>query len=139
MLNHIVIMGRMVRDPELRRTNSGVAVTSFTLAVERDFGKNEAGEKDTDFIDCVAWRNTGEFVAKYFTKGRMAVAEGRLQVRPWQDKDGNKRRTFEIVTNSVYFADSKRDGAGGAEPVGGSYPPPGDYEQITDDDGPLPF
>ena len=113
MLNHITIMGRLTRDPELRRTGSGIAVTSFSLAVDRDFGKNENGEKETDFIDCVAWRQTGEFVSKYFTKGRMAVVSGRLQIRSWTDKDGNKRRTAEVVADNVYFGDSRRDGASG--------------------------
>ena len=92
MLNHITIMGRLTRDPELRRTGSGVAVASFTVAVDRDFPSKEGGEKETDFIDCVAWRNTGEFVGKYFTKGRMAVVSGKLQIRGWTDKDGNKRK-----------------------------------------------
>ena len=108
MLNHIVIMGRLTRDPELRRTGSGIAVTSFTVAVDRDFGPKDGGEKETDFIDCVAWRNTGEFVSKYFTKGSMAVVSGRLQIRGWTDKDGNKRRSAEIVADNVYFGDSKR-------------------------------
>ena len=120
MLNHIVIMGRLTRDPELRRTGSGVAVASFTLAVDRDFGKNENGERETDFIDCVAWRQTGEFVSKYFTKGRMAVVSGRLQIRSWNDKDGNKRRTAEVVADNVYFGDSKRD-EGGSSYAGNSY------------------
>jgi single-strand DNA-binding protein len=106
MLNHIVIMGRLTRDPELRRTGNGTAVTSFTLAVDRDFGKEE---KETDFIECVAWRQTGEFVSKYFSKGRMAVVSGRLQIRNWNDKDGNKRYTAEIVADNVYFGDSKKD------------------------------
>ena len=121
MLNHIVIMGRLTRDPELRRTCSGVAVASFTLAVDRDFGKNENGERETDFIDCVAWRQTGEFVSKYFTKGRMAVVSGRLQIRSWNDKDGNKRRTAEVVADNVYFGDSKRDNEGGNAYGGNSY------------------
>lgn len=107
MLNHITIMGRMVRDPEMRRTGSGIACVSFTIAVDRDFGKNDNGEKETDFIDCVAWRSTADFVGKYFTKGRMAVVSGRLQIRSWTDKDGNKRRTAEIVADNVYFGDSK--------------------------------
>ena len=115
MLNHITIMGRLTRDPELRRTGSGVAVASFTVAVDRDFGGRDGGEKETDFIDCVAWRQTGEFVSKYFTKGRMIVVSGRLQIRSWTDKDGNKRRTAEVVADNCYFGDSKRDGeAGGA-------------------------
>ena len=108
MLNHITIMGRLTRDPELRRTASGVAVASFTVAVDRDFGKNENGEKETDFIDCVAWRQTGEFVSKYFTKGSMIVVSGRLQIRNWNDKDGNKRRSAEVVADNVYFGESKR-------------------------------
>lgn len=108
MLNHIVIMGRLTRDPELRRTGSGIAVTSFSLAVDRDFGSKDGGERETDFIDCVAWRSTGEFVSKYFTKGSMAVVSGRLQIRSWTDKDGNKRRTAEVVADNVYFGDSKR-------------------------------
>ena len=114
MLNHITIMGRLTRDPELRRTGSGIAVASFTLAVDRDFSPKDGGERETDFIDCVAWRQTGEFVSKYFTKGRMAVVSGRLQIRSWNDKDGNKRRTAEVVADNVYFGDSKRDEQGGS-------------------------
>ena len=114
MLNHITIMGRLVRDPELRRTGSGIAVASFTVAVDRDFGGRDGGEKETDFIDCVAWRQTGEFVSKYFTKGRMIVVSGRLQIRSWTDKDGNKRRTAEVVADNCYFGDSKRDEGGSA-------------------------
>ena len=114
MLNHITIMGRLTRDPELRRTGSGVAVASFTVAVDRDFGGRDGGEKETDFIDCVAWRQTGEFVSKYFTKGRMIVVSGRLQIRSWTDKDGNKRRTAEVVADNCYFGDSKRDSDGGS-------------------------
>ena len=109
MLNHIVIMGRLTRDPELRRTGSGIAVTSFTLAVDRDYNSKESGERETDFIDCVAWRSTGEFVSKYFAKGRMAVVSGRLQIRSWTDKDGNKRRSAEVVADNVYFGESKRE------------------------------
>ena len=120
MLNHIVLMGRLTRDPELRRTGSGIAVASFSVAVDRDFGKNENGEKETDFIDCVAWRQTGEFVSKYFTKGRMIVVSGRLQVRSWTDKDGNKRRTAEVVADNVYFGDSKRDSDNGGNAYGGN-------------------
>ena len=114
MLNHIVIMGRLTRDPELRRTGSGIAVASFSVAVERDFSGRDGGEKETDFIDCVAWRQTGEFVSKYFTKGRMIVVSGRLQIRSWTDKDGNKRRTAEVVADNCYFGDSKRDDQGGS-------------------------
>ena len=152
MLNHIVIMGRLTRDPELRRTGTGVAVASFTVAVDRDFGKNENGEKETDFIDCVAWRQTGEFVSKYFTKGRMAVVSGRLQIRSWTDKDGNKRRTAEVVADNVYFGDSKRDGestgsygayAAPAAPSFGGYSAPAapasDFAMLSDDDAQLPF
>ena len=121
MLNHIAIMGRLTRDPELRRTGSGLPVASFTVAVDRDFGKNENGEKETDFIDCVAWRNTAEFVSKYATKGRMVAVSGRLQIRGWTDKDGNKRRTAEVVADNVYFGDSRRDAEGGNAYGGNSY------------------
>ena len=110
MLNHITVMGRLTRDPELRRTGNGIAVTSFTLAVDRDFSNKESGEKETDFIDCVAWRGTGEFVAKHLTKGRMAIASGRLQIRSYTDKDGNKRRAAEIIADNVYFGDAKNSG-----------------------------
>ena len=120
MLNHITIMGRLTRDPELRRTGSGIAVASFTVAVDRDFGGRDGGEKETDFIDCVAWRQTGEFVSKYFTKGRMIVVSGRLQIRSWTDKDGNKRRTAEVVADNVYFGDSKRDNDNGGSAYGGN-------------------
>ena len=148
MLNKIFIMGRLTRDPELRRTQSGTAVTSFSLAVDRDF-KTQSGEKETDFIDVVAWRATAEFVAKYFTKGRMAVVEGRLQLRDWQDRDGNKRRTAEVIAENVYFADSRRDngGEGGAShyaaPAGGYTPAVGGgasgFAEIDEEDGDLPF
>ena len=121
MLNHITIMGRLTRDPELRRTGSGIAVASFTVAVDRDFGGRDGGEKETDFIDCVAWRQTGEFVSKYFTKGRMIVVSGRLQIRSWTDKDGNKRRTAEVVADNCYFGDSnRRDGDNGGNAYGGN-------------------
>lgn len=132
MLNRIIVMGRMTRDPELRRTNSGTAVASFTVAVDRDF-KSQSGEKETDFINVVAWRNTAEFVSKYFSKGRMAVVEGRLQLRDWTDKDGNKRRSAEIVADSVYFGDSKRDGRDAVQSE-----PQGDFSEI-EDDWDLPF
>ena len=121
MLNHITIMGRLTRDPELRRTGTGIAVASFTVAVDRDFGGRDGGEKETDFIDCVAWRQTGEFVSKYFTKGRMIVVSGRLQIRSWTDKDGNKRRTAEVVADNCYFGDSKRDSEGGSSYGGNTY------------------
>ena len=114
MLNHIVIMGRLARDPELRRTQAGVPVASFRLAVDRDFKDKTTGERATDWIDVVAWRQTGEFVSRYFTKGRMAVVEGRLQMRDWTDKEGNRRTTAEVVADNVYFGDSRRDGDGGS-------------------------
>ena len=151
MLNQIVIMGRLTRDPELRRTGSGIAVTSFTLAVDRDFSGKDSGEKETDFIDCVAWRQTGEFVSKYFAKGRMAVVTGRLQIRGWTDKDGNKRRTAEVIADSVYFGDSKKESDSGSSYGGNSYnapgynapgyagPPQNDFAEIEDDDAQLPF
>ena len=148
MLNHIVLMGRLVRDPELRRTGSGIAVASFTVAVDRDFGGRDGGERETDFIDCVAWRNTGEFVSKYFTKGSMAVVSGRLQIRSWTDKDGNKRRTAEVVADNVYFGESKRASEGNAY-GGNSYSAPAysapasapasDFAMLDDDDAQLPF
>ena len=148
MLNKIIIMGRLTRDPELRRTGSGTAVTSFSLAVDRDF-KSQNGEKETDFIDVVAWRSTAEFVSKYFTKGRMAVVEGRLQIRDWTDKDGGKRRSAEVVADNVYFGDSKRDGASdyGAAPAYSAPSRPAaapmsghsDFAEIGEEDGELPF
>lgn len=113
MLNRIFIMGRLTRDPELRHTQSGTPVASFTLAVDRDFKSKDSDEKETDFIDVVAWRTTAEFVSRYFNKGRMAVVEGRLQIRAWTDKDGNKRRSAEVVAASVYFGDSKKSENGG--------------------------
>ena len=144
MLNHITIMGRLTRDPELRRTGSGVAVAGFTLAVDRDYSGKDGGEKETDFIDCVAWRQTGEFVSKYFTKGRMAVVSGRLQIRNWNDKDGNKRRSAEVVADNVYFGDSKRDGDNGgstytAPAAPGYSAPASDFAMLDDDDAQLPF
>ena len=164
MLNHITIMGRLTRDPELRRTGSGVAVASFTVAVDRDFSPKDGGEKETDFIDCVAWRQTGEFVSKYFTKGRMIVVSGRLQIRSWTDKDGNKRRTAEVVADNCYFGDSKRDADSGSSyggntyggnsygnaysaPAGNNYgyaapaasTPASDFAMLDDDDAQLPF
>ena len=121
MLNHIVIMGRLTRDPELRRTGSGIAVASFSVAVDRDFGGRDGGEKETDFIDCVAWRHTGEFVSKYFSKGSMIVVSGRLQIRSWTDKEGNKRRTAEVVADNVYFGESKRNADSGSSYGGNTY------------------
>lgn len=133
MLNKIFIMGRLTRDPELRRTQSGTAVTSFSLAVDRDF-KSQSGEKETDFIDVVAWRNTGEFAAKYLAKGRMAAVEGRIQVRDWQDKDGNRRKSVEVVADNVYFADSKRD----SKPQESRTVDDQEFDEI-EDDGDFPF
>ena len=120
MLNHIVIMGRLVRDPELRRTGTGVAVASFRVAVDRDFVSKDGGERKADFIDCVAWRQTGEFISKYFTKGRMIIVDGRLEMRDWTDKDGNKRTSAEIVVANAYFGDSKRDGDSSGSAYGGN-------------------
>lgn len=147
MLNHIVLMGRLTRDPELRRTASGIAVASFSLAVDRDFANRESGEKETDFIDIVAWRNTAEFVSRYFAKGRAAVVSGRLQIRTWTDKEGNKRRNAEVVADNIYFADSKREGgeAVPARAYGESMPsapaaaPASDFAMLEDDDSQLPF
>ena len=136
MLNHITIMGRLTRDPELRRTQSGTAVASFTLAVDRDFKDKDSGERATDFIDCVAWRGTAEFVSRYFTKGRMAVVEGRLQIRDYTDRDGNKRRAAEVVAENVYFGDSN-NGNRGAD--NGYNNQSGGYYDLPDDDGDLPF
>ena len=138
MLNHITLMGRLTRDPELRRTQSGTAVTSFTLAVDRDF-KSQSGEKETDFIDIVAWRSTAEFVSKYFTKGRMAVVEGRLQIRDWTDKDGGKRRSAEVIANNVYFGDSKKDDQGSRPVPRGVDVSASDFAEISEEDGELPF
>lgn len=138
MLNHITIMGRLTRDPELRRTGSGLAVASFTLAVDRDFAPKDGGERECDFIDCIAWRQTGEFVSKYFAKGRMAVVSGRLQIRGWTDKDGSKRRSAEVVAESVYFGDSKRPTdapAYDASPI----PPASDFPALDESDAQLPF
>lgn len=163
MLNRIILMGRLTRDPELRHTQVGTPVASFSLAVDRDFRSREGGERATDFIDIVAWRNTAEFVSKYFTKGRMAVVEGRLQMRDWTDRDGNKRRSAEVVAENIYFGDSRRDGDTGgnyatscnpggygsqnqysrpAAPAPVDYGMPSGQDQFADlgdDDGELPF
>ena len=152
MLNKIFIMGRLTRDPELRRTQNGTAVAGFALAVDRDY-KNADGTKETDFIEVVAWRSSAEFVSKYFTKGRMAVVEGRLQIRDWTDKDGGKRRSAEVVADNVYFGDSKRDGGDNSGYNPGYAPAPAshsaapsnfsasgsDFAEIGEDDGELPF
>lgn len=161
MLNHIVLMGRLTRDVELRRTGSGIPVASFTIAVDRDGTNKQTNEKETDFIDIVAWRSTAEFLEKYFTKGRMAVVSGRLQIRNWTDKDGNKRRTAEVIAESVYFGDSKKDDSIGQAQnygngvghyggnlggygqqsggFGGYTKPASDFAMLEDDDASLPF
>lgn len=142
MLNHITLMGRMVRDPELRKTGSGISVVSFTVACDRDFSGKESAEKEVDFIDCTAWRNTADFVSKYFTKGRMIVVDGRLQIRKWQDKDGNNRYSAEVVANSCYFGDSKRDSDGNTTAAGGYSVPaaPGqNFAPIEVSESTLPF
>ena len=145
MLNRITLMGRLTRDPELRRTPAGIVVTSFTLAVDRDFAPKDGGDLETDFIDCVAWRQLGEFVSKYFTRGRMAVVSGRLQVRKWKNDQGENRYSTEVVAENVYFGDSKRDGdsANSYRPAP-SYIPPvspdaSDFALLDDDDAQLPF
>ena len=147
MLNRIIIMGRLTKDPELRRTQNGTAVTSFSVAVDRDF-KSQSGERETDFIDVVAWRSTAEFVHQYFSKGRMAVVEGRLQIRDWKDQNGNNHRSAEVIADNVYFGDSKRDAAAGGTsapastggyskaPVGGM---PSTFDVLSEEDGELPF
>lgn len=129
MLNHIVIMGRLTKDVELRRTGTGVAVASFTIACDRDF-KSEGGET-TDFVDVVAWRNTAEFASKYFSKGKMAVVSGRLQIRGWTDKDGNKRKNAEVLADNIYFGEAKKEeSAAGVAPA---------FEVLTEEDSTLPF
>jgi len=147
-MNHIVIMGRLTRDPERRETASGIAVTSFSLAVDRGYTPKDGGEKQTDFIDVVAWRNTADFVAKYFVKGQMAAVTGSLQIRDWTDKDNNKRRSAEVIADRVYFTESKKSrevalgsldpkedyGAGYTTPVESS-----DFAELDMDDGDLPF
>lgn len=142
MLNKIFLMGRLVADPELRHPPSGVPVASFRLAVDRDFKSKDSGERTADFVNIVAWRQTAEFVSRCLTKGRMAVVEGRLQMRDWTDKDGKKRRNAEVLADHIYFGDSKRD----TEPVGGYYAPPpagetsgAQFSELSDDDGELPF
>ena len=152
MLNRIVLMGRLTRDPELRKTQLDTSVCSFSLAVDRDY-KKDGEKKETDFIDIVAWRATAEFVSKFFAKGRMAVVEGRLQIRDWTDKEGNKRRSAEVVADNLYFGDSRRDngGEGGSytggnsgysAPAGGYAAPVGGasgFAEIDEEDGDLPF
>jgi single-strand DNA-binding protein len=149
-MNQIVLMGRLTRDPELRHTQTGTAVSSFSLAVDRGYASKDGGERQTDFIDIVAWRNTAEFVSKYFVKGQMAAVTGRLQIRDWTDKDGNKRRSAEVIADNVYFTDSKksRDSSPGMNfteqkndyPAGYQTPVSGsDFAELEDDDGDLPF
>ena len=153
MLNHITIMGRLTRDPELRYTQSQTPVASFTLAVDRDFGSRDGGEKQTDFIDCVAWRQTAEFVSKYFTKGSMAVVSGRLQIRDWTDRDGGKRRSAEVVVDNMYFGESRRRDGDSGDSRSSSYssygnsgsagkssaPAASAIAELDDGDGELPF
>ena len=149
MLNHITLMGRLVNDPELRRTGTGIAVTTFRIAVDRDFAPKDGGERKADFITCVAWRQTGEFISKYFAKGRMIVVDGRLEMRDWTDKEGNKRTTAEVIVDNAYFGDSKRDGDNSgsytapAAPAYGGYSAPAapasDFAMLDDDDAQLPF
>lgn len=154
MLNKIFIMGRLTKDPELRRTQTGTLVVNFTLAVDRDFKDKDTGERATDFINVVAWRNAAEYVSNYFSKGRMAVVEGRLQIRDWTDKEGNKRRSAEVIADRVYFGDSKREGgSGGLGSYSGGYggysthadgclpqpDPDSELPELTIDDGDLPF
>ena len=143
MLNKIFLMGRLTRDPEKRHTQTGTPVASFALAVERDYKEQGSDKRPTDFIEIIAWRQQADFVCKYFAKGRMAVVEGRLQVRDWTDKDGNKRRTTEVVADSIYFGDSKKDAGtstSGNAPES-SMPPPAQtqFQEMNDDDGTLPF
>lgn len=162
MLNKIFLQGRLVADPELRHTQSGIPVASFRIAVDRDF-KNQNGEKEADFINIVAWRGTAEFVSRFFTKGRMIIVAGRLQIRDYTDRDGNRRYATEVVADNLYFGDSRRDSQpaaqGGYEPYGtpppvsnnSNYAPPANYgtpsgdapsngfAELSDDDGELPF
>ena len=143
MLNRIILMGRLTHDPELRRTQSDTPVCSFSLAVDRDYKRD--GEKETDFIDIVAWRSTADFVSKYFTKGRMAVVEGQLQIRDWMDKEGGKRRSAEVIADNVYFGDSKPKDSGSdvpaydGEPGTGFGAPPSGFTPDFGDDGEMPF
>ena len=152
MLNKIFLQGRLVADPELRQTPSGASVATFRIAVDRDFKNKETGEKDTDFVTIVAWRATAEFVSRYFTKGRMAIVEGRLQMRNYTDREGNKRTAAEVVADNVYFGDSRRDNEGGgyaysapppvhtAAPSYGTPSPASDqFAELSEDDGELPF
>ena len=136
MLNHITLMGRLTRDPELRYTPTQVPVANLTIAVDRDFGGRDGGEKITDFIDIVAWRNTAEFVSKHFRKGSMIVVSGRLQMTDWTDKEGNKRKKAEVVAESIYFGESKKNDSGEIKPV---FVSGADFTDLADADGELPF
>ena len=139
MLNRVILMGRLTADPELRQTGSGISVATFRVAVDRNYQAKGSAERQADFIPCVAWRQTAEFISKFFSKGRMIVVAGRLQIRNWEDKDGNKRRSAEVVADSVYFGDSKRDGDGGKAKGEPAYDPTGGFSQLADDDSDLPF
>lgn len=152
MLNHIVVQGRLGRDPELRYTQNQIPVASFSLAVERDMADQQTGQRATDWIDVVAWRKTAEFASKYFRQGQMCVVSGRLQIRDWTDRDGNKRKQAEIMAQNLYFAGPKQDGEGQSgrsdsgnsrnAPSGGAYRPAGnavDISDYSDVDGELPF
>ena len=143
MLNTVIIIGRLTRDPEMRTTQSGVSVASFTLAVDRDFGGRDGGEKQTDFIDCTAWRHTAEFVSKYFSKGRMAVVSGRLQIDNYTDNDGNKRKAAKVIADNIYFGDSKKDGATGSQSESQNTeqiaPASAGFVPVEVDDSELPF
>ncbi len=151
MLNKVILMGRLVADPEAKQTPSGVSVTTFRIAVDRDFKNKQTGEKEVDFFNIVAWRSTADFIVKYFTKGRMIVVEGRLQSRNYTDKDGNKRYITEVVADNVYFGDSKRDGDGSSYSSQASAPapsaapaydpvvPPSDSFNELEGNIPLPF
>lgn len=139
MLNKVIIMGRLTRDPEIKKVNNDISVCSFSIACDRDIVNKQNNERETDFFDVTAWRSTADFVGKYFSKGRMIVVGGRLQIRNWQDKEGNKRRSAEILADSVYFGDSKRDGDGGKPKGEPTYDPTGGFSQLADDDSDLPF
>lgn len=142
MLNHIAVMGRFTRDPELRKTASGTPCASFSLAVERDFTDQATGKRECDFIDCVAWKTTADFISKYFSKGSMAAIVGRLQVRPWQDNQGNKRRAVEVIVENIYFGASKKEDAA-PSPSYAAVPRPvepgAEFAMLEDEDAQLPF
>ena len=139
MLNKVFLQGRLVANPEMRHTQQNTPVASFRLAVDRDYKNKTTGGKDTDFINCVAWRGTAEFVSQYFYKGRMIVVEGRLQLRNYEDRDGNKRTASEVVASNIYFGDSKRDDSGSYEQLDNFGAPTSSLQELNDDDGDLPF